>query len=246
MPFCIKCGEKLEGDANFCPECGHKVGLDVNNPNINNNQNKGIGQKIMEFNLGKSIGKSVMNYGAKKLEEEKMEIRQRISPLLPKYAKMLGVTPEECYVTSMTGSFLFRGTQHRGATRKGVVIAIYDNKISYIEFANIFGNTNFFESNDINSISFKNIINITNNPTYITLNMNGNTELNIRPTDYFNKKISNELHEKYNNFISTSNATEINNSSKPTAADELLKYAELYKQGFLTEEEFEAKKKELL
>ncbi len=29
-------------------------------------------------------------------------------------------------------------------------------------------------------------------------------------------------------------------------ADELLKYAELYKQGLLTEEEFETKKKELL
>lgn len=55
------------------------------------------------------------------------------------------------------------------------------------------------------------------------------------------------LNEAWQNFNARPNTAQIvNNTPQPTNADELLKYAELYKQGLLTEEEFEAKKKELL
>ena len=50
--------------------------------------------------------------------------------------------------------------------------------------------------------------------------------------------------EKYMAQKDTPNTVQINQET--SNADELLKYAELYKQGILTEEEFEAKKKELL
>lgn len=124
-----------------------------------------------------------------------------------------------------------------------------NNNISYIPFAHIVrDNIRYFESTDILSISFKNISSISNKRIgYIELEMNGADSFAIETKDLFGKQINNELLEKYNNFISSLNEAENNSPSQSTTnADELLKYAELYKEGLLTKEEFEAKKKELL
>ena len=210
-----------------------------------NNNNQNDDEEKRPWGLGRII----VNKGNKILEEEKREIHEKIPPLLPEYAEILGVKPDECYVTYITGSFLFRGTKHRGRTQEGVVMAIHDNRISYISFQYRYGKfKNILENNDdVNVISFKNISSISDSPRLIKLNMVGGGEINIKPIDYFDKEIGKELHEKYNNFISNSTVSETNKSQEVTnKADELLKYAELYKQGLLTEEEFEAKKKELL
>lgn len=64
---------------------------------------------------------------------------------------------------------------------------------------------------------------------------------------YISKERVEEVQKRYENFINKKdipNTVQINQET--SNADELLKYAELYKQGLLTEEEFEAKKKELL
>ena len=64
---------------------------------------------------------------------------------------------------------------------------------------------------------------------------------------FISKENVDEIHKRYENFINKKdipNTVQINQET--SNADELLKYAELYKQGLLTEEEFEAKKKELL
>ncbi|MBE6047742.1 MAG: hypothetical protein E7213_04940 [Clostridium sp.] len=55
------------------------------------------------------------------------------------------------------------------------------------------------------------------------------------------------LYEAWINFNSKTNQQQVTNETTQTSnADELIKYAQLYKEGLLTEEEFEAKKKELL
>ena len=56
-----------------------------------------------------------------------------------------------------------------------------------------------------------------------------------------------EVQQRYEKFINEKNVSNTVQINQETSnADELLKYAELYKQGLLSEEEFEAKKKELL
>ena len=71
--------------------------------------------------------------------------------------------------------------------------------------------------------------------------MSVDNSINIMSIDYFGKKFLSELLEKYNSFNNGSDVTDNNASHNDNSnADELLKYAELYKQGLLTE----AKKKE--
>ena len=213
--------------------------------NNSKKQKKGIGRKIMDFNLGNVI----MDKGKELVEEEKREILEKISPLLPEYAKMLNTTPDKLYVTSLASNYQFRGTKYDTTLRRdGVVMTIEDSQISYITFGMIVGkNITFFDTMDTYSIAFKNITSITDNFLNIELKMVGDNSINIRAKDYFGKRFLTELVGKYNQFNSGSSVTENNTTNKDTSkADELLKYAELYKQGLLSEEEFEAKKKELL
>jgi len=56
-----------------------------------------------------------------------------------------------------------------------------------------------------------------------------------------------EVQKRYEKFLNEKDVpTSVQINQETSNADELLKYAELFKQGLLTEEEFEAKKKELL
>ena len=67
-------------------------------------------------------------------------------------------------------------------------------------------------------------------------------ELNKRVEDFITNKHQLNINGINNNSISNNN----DNNQTVSKADELVKYAELYKEGFLTKEEFELKKKELL
>lgn len=221
-----------------------KVAQDNKKENNKKKEKKGIGRKIMDFNLGKPI----MDKGKVMLEEEKRDVIEKISPLLPEYAKMLNTTPDNLYVTYLADTYMFRGTKHTSWDKNLVVMSIEDTKISYIVFGKFVGNRRtFFDTADIYSISFKNITSITDKVLNIELKMSGDNSINIRSEDYFGKKFLSELLEKYNNFNNGSDVTDNNASHNDTSnTDELLKYADLYKQGLLSEEEFEAKKKELL
>ena len=222
----------------------NNVSQDNKKDNNKKKEKKGIGRKIMDFNLGKSIA----DKGKAIVEEEKREVIEKISPLLPEYAKMLNTTPDNLYVTYTADTYMFRGTKHTSMDKNGVVMSIEDTKISYIVFGKIVGNRRtFFDTVDIYSISFKNITSISDKVLNIELKMSGDNSINIMSEDYFGKRFLSELLEKYNNFNNDSEVTDNNASHNDTSnADELLKYAELYKQGLLSEEEFEAKKKELL
>lgn len=241
--------EPIEEEAKSFQEktnnASNKFTQDNKNDNNGKKQKKGIGRKIMDFNLGKTI----MDKGNELVEEEKREILEKISPLLPEHAKILNTTPDKLYVTSLASNYQFRGTKHNSIMRRdGVVMSIEDSQISYITFGMIVGsNITFFDTMDTYSLAFKNITSITDNMLNIELKMVGDNSINIRAEDYFGKRFLNELLEKYNKFNSGSNVTENNSSHNETSnADELLKYAELYKQGLLTEEEFTAMKKKLI
>lgn len=209
-------------------------------------QKKGIGRKIMDFNLGKAI----MDKAQEEIvEKENIEVREKISPLLPEYARVLNTTPNKLYVTYMFDTLrIFGGKYDTEFTRKGIVMIIEDTKISYIVFGYVINGVTLFDTYDIHIIPFKHISSISpNSELYVELKMTGDNSINIRTEDYFGKKFLSELLEKYNKFITNLATVENNSSSESTNnADELLKYAELYKQDLLSEEEFEAKKKELL
>lgn len=66
-------------------------------------------------------------------------------------------------------------------------------------------------------------------------------ELNKRVEDFITNK-----HQLNVSSVNNNNISNRNNNQTVSKADELVKYAELYKEGFLTKEEFEMKKKELL
>lgn len=73
----------------------------------------------------------------------------------------------------------------------------------------------------------------------LTINLKSNDHIILK--HLFVKEHINWLTEAYNSFMSSDNSLSVN-----SAADELLKYGELFEKGLLTKEEFEAKKKELL
>ena len=184
------------------------------------------------------------------VNEQNREIIEKIPPLLPEYAKMLNTTSDNLYVASVRVYGYRRGTKNSYTQfdRQIFIMTLNNNNIAYIPFAHIVrDNIRYFESRDILSISFKNISSISNKRIgYIELEMNGDNSFAIETKDLFDKQISNDLLGKYNNFIAKSTVSENSSSESTNNVDELLKYAELYKQGLLTEEEFEAKKKELL
>ena len=78
----------------------------------------------------------------------------------------------------------------------------------------------------------------------IVISISGFEPIILKHTNEQDFQRLNEAWLNYNN--SSVESQTVIQKSEISAADELLKYAELYKQGLLTEEEFEAKKKELL
>ncbi len=79
----------------------------------------------------------------------------------------------------------------------------------------------------------------------IVISISGFDTIILKNINDENFKLLQNAWLNFNDKSNESNNTIIE-SNRSTNADELLKYAELYKQGLLTEEEFEAKKKELL
>ena len=118
-------------------------------------------------------------------------------------------------------------------------VALFDDKLviadeTFLLKVNLSVEKVFF--NNIDFISFEEGDEESTSTLYIGLRTKGQIILGyILPED------ANKVIEKYEKYTGKSSSSE--NTSN---ADELLKYAELYKQGLLSEEEFEAKKKELL
>ena len=124
-------------------------------------------------------------------------------------------------------------------------MTIRDDMISYIKFGRAGFKVHFFNSDDVFSIPFKNVTSITKNKhMQIELNMMGDQPIKIFYVDYFNKKILDELLEKYNAYSSGSQSTVV--AEPVNKADTLIKYKELLDQGVLTEEEFQKLKDELI
>ena len=54
MGFCVKCGNKLNGNTKFCPKCGFEV-KNVNLENTNNIGNTTLGQNIRNIRKGLNL-----------------------------------------------------------------------------------------------------------------------------------------------------------------------------------------------
>lgn len=215
------------------------------------NKSKQNNKKTNKKKKRKGIISKLAEKNDEMVAEQNREIREKVQPLLPEYAKILNTSSDNLYVASVRVYSYVKGTKssYTQFGRQIFIMTLNNDNIAYIPFADIVrDNIRYFESRDMLSISFKNISSISNKRIgYIELEMNGDNSFAIETKDLFGKQINNGFLEKYNNFIASSTITENNSSSESTSnADELLKYAELYKQGLLSEEEFEAKKKELL
>lgn len=145
-------------------------------------------------------------------------------------------------------SFQIRGTKRRSQHRNAVIMTIRDDMISYIKFGRAGVNIHFFNSDDVFSIPFRNVTSITKNKhMQIELNMMGDQPIKIFSVDYFNKKILDELLEKYNAYSSSSSTSQSNVVAEPiNKADTLIKYKELLDQGVITQEEFQKLKDEII
>ena len=259
--FCVECGTELNDEDMFCFSCGTKFG---ESKPVNGSTNsgdslgglidKGIGAAKKQTDSASSLFggfKKKLNLpekGREKAMEDRKELQAKISEILPGCAEKLGVSPEECYATILIitrESFQIRGTKHRSEHRNAVIMTIRDDMISYIKFGRAGFKVHFFNSDDVFSIPFKNVTSITKNKhMQIELNMMGDQPIKIFYVDYFNKKILDELLEKYNAYSSGSQSTVV--AEPVNKADTLIKYKELLDQGVLTEEEFQKLKDELI
>ena len=118
-------------------------------------------------------------------------------------------------------------------------VALFDDRLVVIDETfllklNLGAEKVFF--NNIDFINFEEGDENSPSTLYIGLRTKGQIILGyILPED------ANKVIEKYEKYTGKDSSSE-----KTSNADELLKYADLYKQGLLSKEEFEAKKKELL
>ena len=177
----------------------------------------------------------------------------------------------EKYAVDVTGSYSFnciikkggfknihngfsRAMQKEDKIYTGFVFLFDEYLIILMEYKGIFDTRDM----GVRTLYFKDLLDIEF-LNVSKIEMTGSDELYVELFIHFksleklnlagvSKKDADELKSRFDKYLQENppeDSTTSNNNTS-TNADELLKYAELYKQGILTEEEFEAKKKELL
>ena len=183
------------------------------------------------------------NYGRQVAEDSNKKMHRK-EELFKKY----DIDPNETYFFECTieerRSSTFTNTDRRNVDH--AYVALYDDHIAIIK------ESVWLKSDmGMRKVYFNNVTSIDYD-TAGKLGMSSSLFIHMHSGEHvqlkhITKERVDEVHKRYENFI---NKNSSNNNVKITQetsnADELLKYAELYKQGLLTEEEFEAKKKELL
>lgn len=159
-----------------------------------------------------------------------------------------GINTEEAYCFECTieerRSSTFSNTDRRNVDT--AYVALFDDYIAIIK------ESVFLKSNmGIRKVYFNNVTSIDYDTSgklglssSLFLNMHSGEHVQLK---FISKETVDEVQQRYEKFINEKNVSNTVQINQETSnADELLKYAELYKQGLLSEEEFEAKKKELL
>lgn len=214
--------------------------------------NKGIKatqQEKVRNKVLKTIKKEVIN---NELEPTEEAIEQRIEQILNENSAPLQQKIEEKYNIELTNKHWFKCTIEE--VRYGTITNLPQRKVmdAYV----IIHEDNFeilkegmiIKSNmGSRKIYFQNITSLDfdargkfNVSSSIVINTKSNEHIILK---YVEEHVD-EMTSAYNSYIENTHKIQENNTTNN--ADELLKYAELYEKGFLTEEEFNMKKEELL
>lgn len=158
------------------------------------------------------------------------------------------INPDEAYTFECTieerKSTTFTNTDKRNVDH--AYAALYDDYIAIIKESVILKS-----DMGMRKVYFKNVSGIDYD-TAGTFGLSSSLFIHMHSGEHVQLKFISrndvdEVHKRFENFINKNSSNDNDAISQENSnADELLKYAELYKQGLLSEEEFEAKKKELL
>ena len=184
-------------------------------------------------------------YGEDIVEKVKMKDKEyRKGALYKKY----GIDTDEVYCFECNieerRSSTFSNTDRRNVDT--AYVALFDDYIAIIK------ESVWLKSDmGIRKVYFNNVTSIDYDTSgklglssSLFLNMHSGEHVQLK---FISKETVDEVQQRYEKFINEKNVSNTVQINQETSnADELLKYAELYKQGLLSEEEFEAKKKELL
>lgn len=262
---CVNCGKKFGNHIKVCPNCGSKdfaIEFDKekvdklwkeyeeekkDNPDANMIENRFTRKEELAI-MNNSIDKQYKLLSRIKIYREIPIVKKNKNP--GTYIRPAGITD------------IIRGMNGDTAINKKITYTPATSTVGtkWVEDELLFNDTGFTISSSGETILYENISEVTvdkNTPTdngflvYIALknskdqlfrrNISFRTPKALDVKVLIKDKIANQ------NILDTSEETSTNNSEPITSnADELMKYAELYEKGLLTEEEFSALKKKLL
>ncbi len=215
--FCTNCGCEVDENTNFCTKCGAKI-RKIEDYGLPNSTNIADGNNLTDLTINDSEGLS-----------------KNESVVETFYEFQCSLDEER---TNWMGE---RISERRDATVRVFKDRLVINKTGVFIKSDLGSRTIYFQ--DISSIDFDKagMFHITSS---IKIILRGGEYVTLLYCDEGKYAMLNGEWANYKENLIKPQPTQSN--PEMTNADELLKYADLYERGFLTQEEFEQKKKELL
>lgn len=214
--FCTNCGCEVDENTNFCTNCGAKI-RKLDGYELPNSTNIVDGNNLVDLTVNDS------------------EALNKNESVIETFYEFQCSLDEER--TNWMGEKI---SERREATVRVFKDRLIINKTGVFIKSDLGSRTIYFQ--DISSIDFDKagIFHITSS---IKIILRGGEFITLLYCDEDKYALLNGEWAKYKESLMESHSIK---SPEMTNADELLKYADLYERGFLTQEEFEQKKKELL
>ena len=215
--FCTKCGFEVDDNTNFCTNCGAKL------------------RKIEEYDLPNSTNIIDENNLTGLTVNDSEDLNKNESVVETFYEFQCSLDEER---TNWMGEKI---SERRDATVRVFKDRLIIYKTGVFIKSDLGSRTIYFQ--DISSIDFDKagMFHITSS---IKIILRGGEFVTLLYCDEEKYAVLNGEWASYKENLMNPQPSQIN--PEMTNADELLKYADLYERGFLTQEEFEQKKKELL